>query len=1271
MATVIDELVTILGFRAETKGIDKAQSGLQKFAGRARKVGVAITAVGGALTGLGALIGRNILDFERGMNRLAAVSSATEDQMAALREQAIKLGGETAFSASQAADAQLQLAQAGFAVEETMAALPHVLNLASAGELEMGEAAGLVTSQLRAFGLEVDQAQRVTDVLALTASSANTTVSELGPAFRQVAPVAAGLGLSIEDTSAAIGVLRNNGLQAEQAGTAVRNILVRLISPTSQAAAALDELGEQGIGSARQQLSALGVDADQIAAQMLSGDLVGAMSALGEAGLDPQRAADIFGVEGLAGGLALAGQAAALEDLREKLMLAEGAAERMRLTMEAGLPGAVDSMRSAIETLVLRIGEAGFTKVLTRAAEMVRTVAQRLAEAPPWVKKLAVVLLALGPILLGVGGVLLALSPILAALATAATAAGTTMAAAFGAAAVSMWAALWPVLAVIAAVTALGVGIFMLVKHWDKVKAGVGKALRWIRGLFDEFVIWLRTSPLGNILQAMFPWLAIIAHLKELRAIAEIVLGAIGDVWDWVKERATAFWASLQQSKVWDVVTQGAETFRGVLQGIADLWDSIKGFALKILGISEEGEPAGDGDGDGEPTPREKRKLEQAKLAASGGGTGTSKRALADALQDPEQAEVVLRHLYEQGGDIERLHLLDLTRGLFDLLEKVNTPERAEALSEAASDQADELRAVDLGPVADELLTAAADAVRRVKTEPTPKPAEATAAAKPDAEPKTPDTEPTPESAEATTAAKPDAEPKTPAPTEEPKPRSKLEEWEAATEEHPERYHEEPTPESAEATTTAKVSAAKDPKPAPDDAVGKQPVRKTVSAAKEPKPEAEKRKKAKPEPPAPAPPEPTVEAIPAETPSREVVHEGPKPDAQVPSAPQPTEPPAEAVSAATHPAPEPEAALPTLPAPETPPAADESPAPAPASDVQVETPPAPAPPATEVAVTTETPPADVQVVPSAPQPAPIAPDVVVDTPVETAPASEPTPPAPAPPATEVAVTTEAPPADVQVVPSAPQPSPDAQASAPETPVAPAAPDVVVDTSVETTTPEPEVAVPEIAAAPASEVLVDTTPAEVPHAPAAEPERKPGFFATLKGAAERGLAVGARLLGLGERDRATPERGDIVEEPARPMGPAWPAPEDTTAAVPFLPAEEDPAATERPSEPSVDLTVQPTLQTTAAEDQAPGALPQPSPMEPPEIISGLQMLDAWSPPPGAGSVTNITSQSSRTDVHMAPGAIVINAPNADASEAAQMFGDEMLGLAHGSDSAEAG
>ena len=401
--TVIDRLVTVLGYKVDPKGLDAARKKLETFRKRADQIGRGMVVAGAALTGIGAAVARPILNFERGMNRLAAVSGATAEQMAALREQAIQLGGSTAFSASQAADAQLQLAQAGFSVGETMVALPHVLNLAAAGELEMGEAAALVTSQLRAYGFEVDQAQRVTDVLALTASSANTTVSQLGPAFRQVAPVAAGLGLSIEDTAAAIGVLRNNGLQAEQAGTAVRNILVRLIAPTSAAASALDELGAEGIGSAREELASLGVDADQIAQQMLGGDLVGAMRALGQAGLDPKRAADIFGVEGLAGGLALARQAAALEELRTKLNDSAGSAERMRLVMEAGLPGAVDSMKSAIETLMLRLGEAGLTDVLGRAAEAVRTIATAIAEAPAPLKRFMVGAIALGPALTGAG----------------------------------------------------------------------------------------------------------------------------------------------------------------------------------------------------------------------------------------------------------------------------------------------------------------------------------------------------------------------------------------------------------------------------------------------------------------------------------------------------------------------------------------------------------------------------------------------------------------------------------------------------------------------------------------------------------------------------------------------------------------------------------------------------------------------------------------------------------------------------------------------------
>ena len=118
--------------------------------------------IGAAITGF---VVKTNLTFEKQFNQLRAFTiGATEEQHQTLRRQSLELGATTSRSAIQSAAAQTELASAGFTTNEILAATPDILNVAIAGTLSMGEAASLVTSQVRAYGLEAEDAGRVTDV---------------------------------------------------------------------------------------------------------------------------------------------------------------------------------------------------------------------------------------------------------------------------------------------------------------------------------------------------------------------------------------------------------------------------------------------------------------------------------------------------------------------------------------------------------------------------------------------------------------------------------------------------------------------------------------------------------------------------------------------------------------------------------------------------------------------------------------------------------------------------------------------------------------------------------------------------------------------------------------------------------------------------------------------------------------------------------------------------------------------------------------------------
>ena len=196
-------------------------------------------AVIAAITGLVS----SLSTFEQSMSTARAITGATEAQFAALREEATRLGSTTRFTATQAGEGIIFLARAGFNADQILGTLEGTLRLAQAGALDLGTAADIASNILQAFRLEVDQTNRVIDVMALIANSSNTNIIQLGEGMKLVAPVAAGLGVSVEETSAAIGVLSNAGLQSTLAGTGLRRVLSELVSPSTSTRRIMEQLG--------------------------------------------------------------------------------------------------------------------------------------------------------------------------------------------------------------------------------------------------------------------------------------------------------------------------------------------------------------------------------------------------------------------------------------------------------------------------------------------------------------------------------------------------------------------------------------------------------------------------------------------------------------------------------------------------------------------------------------------------------------------------------------------------------------------------------------------------------------------------------------------------------------------------------------------------------------------------------------------------------------------------------------------------------------------
>lgn len=266
--------------------------------------------------------------FEQQMARVAAVTNASAEDLAALQAAAEEAGARTKFTATEAGEGLENLARAGLSAREAIATLPDVLALASAEGLDLSESASFITQTLAQFNLGVDQSGRVIDVLVKTSQSANTNVREVGNAMSYAALLAKDAGLSIEETAALIGKLADNGLAGERAGTALRSMLSLLADPASKAREALAELGDT------------------------SGGLLEAINTIADAGPRGSKALLAFGTEAAPALRALVNTGKpALDALTTSLQNASGAAGQASDTMGNTLQGALTRLNSAWDAL--------------------------------------------------------------------------------------------------------------------------------------------------------------------------------------------------------------------------------------------------------------------------------------------------------------------------------------------------------------------------------------------------------------------------------------------------------------------------------------------------------------------------------------------------------------------------------------------------------------------------------------------------------------------------------------------------------------------------------------------------------------------------------------------------------------------------------------------------------------------------------------------------------------------------------------------------------
>lgn len=317
-------------------------------------------------------------DFDDQLKRTQALTGATATETMLLEKQSKELGKTTAFSASQVAQAQGNMAQTGLKVNEILAATPGILSLASAGQLDLATATDLTTSALNIFGLKADQSTRVADVLAKAQASSAGNAQWFGSALQNVGANAKSLGFSLESTTAILATMAPAFKEGGSAGTALNAILRDMT-------AKMDKQGQVTIGNRKVMVAQNGT--------MLSMDkIITNVSKATQGMTDVQKRqalATIFGDEAMRGFNTLLGAGATqIVDYQKKMDNASGTAKTMADVMESGLGGSLRTLQSGVEAATLSLVEALMPAIkvtvdtATGLASIANEVAQLYKEYP-------------------------------------------------------------------------------------------------------------------------------------------------------------------------------------------------------------------------------------------------------------------------------------------------------------------------------------------------------------------------------------------------------------------------------------------------------------------------------------------------------------------------------------------------------------------------------------------------------------------------------------------------------------------------------------------------------------------------------------------------------------------------------------------------------------------------------------------------------------------------------------------------------------------------
>ena len=604
---------------------------LQKIAATGEKlktVGDNISSAGQKLlpvtagvTALGTAAVSTAANFESSMSQVQATMGITKDAMSTVNGESVntmdtlsalakKMGSETAFSASECAEALNYLALAGYDTQQMCDTLPTVLNLAAAGGIDLAAASDMVTDAMSALGMGVDEAGTMVDQMAKTASTTNTSVAQLGEGILTIGATAKTVKGGTAELNTALGILANNGIKGAEGGTHLRNVILSLQNPTDKAAACMEQLGldvydsEGNMRSLNDILGDLNTSMDGMTAAEKS-NIIGQIF----------NKTDLSSVNAL-----LANTGSTWDDLQQSIIDSGGAAQQMADTQLDNLQGQITILKSALEGLAISFGE-----LLLPAIKMIVGWVQKFVDwlngmdegTKKVITTVALLAAALGPVLIVVGKVVSAVGTIMTIVPKVAGVINTVKTA-FAALNTTMLAN--PIFLIIAAITALVAAFIYLwntnedfrqfwINLWENVKEvaiAVWEAIKnffaaaweaisstaqavW-NGIKDFFSgLWEGIKTIFSTVVEVIKTI-ITTYFNIYKTIITTVLNAIKTVfttvWNGIKTVVTTVVTAIQTfiTTAWNAIKNTVTTVLNAIKTvITTVWNAIKSAVTSVV----------------------------------------------------------------------------------------------------------------------------------------------------------------------------------------------------------------------------------------------------------------------------------------------------------------------------------------------------------------------------------------------------------------------------------------------------------------------------------------------------------------------------------------------------------------------------------------------------------------------------------------------------------------------------------------------------------------